>query len=392
MISPFEYYCRKNNLRYCVMPDLNPNDDYIPVAVLAQDFGIHDEQIKAYMRKRIEKEEAKAKEYDEKLDEAKERLDKAETDQEKEDITAQIEALEEAKSQNEELLNESREKMEHNNTIDLTEYIQQGEGTDLINDPDRALEQAQSCGVVREYKVDECMKPVRDPALMPESGVLLYCQKVGDSQLLTIKRNFELDDKGLVYSLYEISDPVSGRMIKTVSDKGLSGEAWNETLNGILADAGMLKDQNVTIMRSEDDLKDYVMIMDRNFTPARKEGGQEISEDARAVIEEARKDTLQKQGYMHSFYKTLEVPAERVMSNENMMLSLELDDGIVEGVTLVGMDEEKARVSICSDAEYKVRGADGKTKTLTGEDIMKSIEGRDKAQSAERAVSKPVKR
>ena len=45
-ISPFEYYCQKNGLRYCIMPDLNPNDDYIPVAVLAQDFGIHDEQIK----------------------------------------------------------------------------------------------------------------------------------------------------------------------------------------------------------------------------------------------------------------------------------------------------------------------------------------------------------
>ena len=28
MISPFEYYCEKNNLRYCIMPDLNPNDDY----------------------------------------------------------------------------------------------------------------------------------------------------------------------------------------------------------------------------------------------------------------------------------------------------------------------------------------------------------------------------
>lgn len=64
LISPFEYYCRQNGLRYCIMPDLNPYDDYIPVAVLAQDFGMHDEQIKSFMRKRVEKEEAVKVDYD----------------------------------------------------------------------------------------------------------------------------------------------------------------------------------------------------------------------------------------------------------------------------------------------------------------------------------------
>lgn len=74
-ISPFEYYCRQNGLRYCIMPDLNPYDDYIPVAVLAQDFGMHDEQIKSFMRKRVEKEEAVKVDYDKKIGEAKERLE-----------------------------------------------------------------------------------------------------------------------------------------------------------------------------------------------------------------------------------------------------------------------------------------------------------------------------
>lgn len=93
-ISPFEYYCQKNGLRYCIMPDLNPNDDYIPVAVLAQDFGIHDEQIKAYMRKRVESEEATDKSYEEKISEAKDRLEDAETPEKKEEIMKELEALE----------------------------------------------------------------------------------------------------------------------------------------------------------------------------------------------------------------------------------------------------------------------------------------------------------
>ena len=332
------------------------------------------------------------KEYDKKLDETKSRLDNAETDKEKEELKEQIEALEEAKSQNSGLLSESKEKMEHGNRLDFTEYLQQAEGTELLNDPERAMEMAQSCGMVREVKVDECLKPVRDKALIPESGTLLYSQKAGEGQMLTIKRNFELDDKGLVYSLYEISDPISGRALKTVSDKGVSGDAWDKMLNEILADAGMLRDQPLTVHKSEDDLKEYVRISDKNFTTAREEGGQDISEEAKAVIEEARKDAQQRQGYMRSFYKTLEVPTERVMSDEERKLSLELDGGLVEGITLIGMDDEKARVSICSDAEYKYKSADGRTRTISGEDIMKSLEGKGREQSPERSAAKPAKR
>ena len=49
--SDFDLYCEKYDLRYCIMPDLNPRDDYIPVAVPTQDVGIHKEQIKAVMEK-----------------------------------------------------------------------------------------------------------------------------------------------------------------------------------------------------------------------------------------------------------------------------------------------------------------------------------------------------
>lgn len=64
MKSDFDLYCEKYNLRYCIMPDLNPNDAYIPVAVPAQDVGIHKEQIKAVMERRISGEEDKDKVLD----------------------------------------------------------------------------------------------------------------------------------------------------------------------------------------------------------------------------------------------------------------------------------------------------------------------------------------
>ena len=91
--SDFELYCEKYKLRYCILPDLNPNDDYIPVAVPAQDMGIHQEQIKAVMGKRIKVEEEKNDEYDVKIKEAKEKVETASTPKEKEEAEKELTML-----------------------------------------------------------------------------------------------------------------------------------------------------------------------------------------------------------------------------------------------------------------------------------------------------------
>ena len=83
------------------MPDLNPNDDYIPVAVPAQDMGIHQEQIKAVMNRRIQREEEKDKEYDVRIAELKERIKNADGD--KKAAEEELRSLELGKSQNQEL-------------------------------------------------------------------------------------------------------------------------------------------------------------------------------------------------------------------------------------------------------------------------------------------------
>lgn len=271
-ISPFEYYCRQNGLRYCIMPDLNPYDDYIPVAVLAQDFGMHDEQIKSFMRKRVEKEEAVKVDYDKKIGEAKERLENAESPEEKKEIENEIKELEEGKSQNETLLQESKEKMERNNVLEFADYLKQGKGSCFEDDPEKALNQAQTCGVVKEFMADDCMYPIRDSGLVPDSKEVFYNQKTGDDILLTVKRSFEVDENGVVYSVYEVTDPVSGAKKAPISDKGYSKEAWMERLPQLLKQAGMLRDQPCSVVRSEEGLKDYIMSMDVNLPMPGKTG------------------------------------------------------------------------------------------------------------------------
>ena len=390
-ISPFEYYCQKNGLRYCIMPDLNPNDDYIPVAVPAQDFGIHDEQIKSYMNKRIEGEKEKDKSYDERIADAKERLEKTDDPEEKAKIEEEIKALEEGKGQNGELLKESEDKLKNNNVLDFAEYLKQAEGTEFMDNPDIALMQAQTCGMVREFMPEDCMYPIRDSGLMPESKEVYYSQKTGDDKLLTVKRTFEVDEKGLVYSVYEVADPEKGVQFSPISDKGVSKKAWGKKLVEILKDAGMMKDQPLTVMKSRDNYNDYVLGLDANFSSAQKDG-QDISPEAQIVIDAARKDAAQSQAYARSFYSTVIVPSESVMPSDNRILSLELDDGLVEGISLVGIDSDNAKISIRSDENYSYIGADGIEKTLTGDEIIKAIANKTKSDNMEKTAAKSASR
>ncbi len=86
------------------------------------------------------------------------------------------------------------------------------------------------------------------------------------------------------------------------------------------------------------------------------------------------------------------VPSEQIMPNENMILSLELDDGLVEGVSLVGMDSDNAKISIRSDEKYSYIGPDGKEKTLTGDEILKVLEGKAKDESPAKSQTRAVSR
>lgn len=385
-ISPFEYYCRKNNLRYCMMPDLNPNDDYIPVAVLSQEFGIHDEQIKAYMRRRIETEEDRDKGYEKKIDDAKKALENAEGS-EKEKIEKDLAELTDAKEQNNALLQESKEKMERGNVLDFAEYIKQAEGTCVLSDPDKAKLQAETCGIVREYMPDECMYPIRDAGMIPEGKKVYYLQKCGEDSYISVERSFEVDEKGCVYSIYSAEHPDKEDTYVQITDKGLTNEEWAERLTEFFKKTGLYKDQPMNVARDEESFFDYRAVFEENFTKAHS-GGQELSEQIQIERALLRDESMQRVAYARSFYSTLTVPADKIMPNEKQILSLELDDGVVEGISLVGIDSEKAKISIRSDEEYCLIGVDGKEKQISGDEIIKAVENRAEQESAKKTLTR----
>ena len=414
-ISPFELYCREHKLRYCKMPDLNPDDGYIPIAVPCQDAGIHSQQIEHYMKRKIVKEEAKDEDYAIKIEKAKETIARA--GKEKEEAEELLKMLEEGKGENEKILQKSKEQMEKGNVLDFDEYLMMGKGTIFETNPEAAIAQAQLGGIVREYMPEECMYPVRDEAMVPDSREMYYSQKADDDTLVTVKRNFYSDENGIVYSNYKVIDPMNPGNVRIFSDRGIDVEVWKKQLPDLLKEAGMKKEIPTMAMHSEERLKKYLEGLDLNFTNAGERTGssenderiQEVteldnneeadteinggysSEETKQYVEETEKENEQRAAYERSQYITVTVPAACVMADGSMELSLELEEGLVHGVELVSIEHEQAVIRIKEDADYVLEQKDGNTCAITGVDIMERYNGlksESTAQSASRSSSR----
>ena len=376
--SDFDLYCEKYGLRYCIMTDLNPNDDYIPVAVPAQDVGIHKEQIKAVMKRRIITEEDKDKALDEKIVAAKERVANATTDEERKAAEEELTMLMEAKAENQDLLKKSKEKAEHDNEIDFAEYLKQGEGTLFESDPEKALHQDEVCGIVREYIPYDCMWPVRDEDHIPDSGELFYSQTTSDEKIHVIKREFKRDEHENIYSEYRVRMPGSSE-IKVYSDYGMSKDQWKKQIPLMLKEAGLQNEVKTAVVQSEDRFKKYQEYVEANFKNAPSESEEQkqekpySSEESEKFVKEHNKDIKDKKEYEETLYSTVAVPVAKLMPDGEEVMCMELSEGLVKGVMIQDMDEKTAKVFIKDDATYSVVKPDGTTKEMSGSDITRAV-------------------
>ena len=386
MKSDFDLYCEKYNLRYCIMPDLNPNDDYIPVAVPAQDVGIHKEQIKAVMERRINNEQDKDKALDAKIVMVKEKIANATSDTEREAAEKELAMLLDAKAENADLLKESKEKAEHENEIDFAEYLKQGEGCLFATDPERALEQDEVCGIVREYTPYDCMWPVRDEDHIPETGEVFYSQVTSDEKIHMIKREFRKDDAGHIYSEYKVRMPGSSE-VKIFSDYGLSREQWKKQIPAMLKEAGLENGQKTAVVQSEERFKKYQEYLEANFKKA-SEGEKSAeaeysSEEAKEFVKGYNAKVQDKKEYEETLYSTVAVPVAKLVPDGEEVMCMEISEGLVKGVMIESVNDKTAHVFIKDDATYSVQKHDGTMKEMSGSDIAKSV-----SESAKEAISK----
>ena len=389
-ISRFNEFVRRKKLRYCEMPDLNTEDDYIPVGIVSQDISAWQEVMKQYMTLRIKKQEEKNKEYDKRIAVAKEKLLAAKTPEEKEAIQKELDALIQAKKENKDLLDESKEMNSKHNTLTFEEYLKQGKGTHFEKDPELGVKEAETCGVIHEFKPSECMIPIRDADLIPDGEEIFYSQKDEKNRLLTVRRHFEKDENGLAYSTYQVKSP-DGSTVHEFCDKGYTAEAWKSQIAAILKDAGMQADAPTVTMTSRERFEEYRRGVNANFSEARRSETPPApsSQEAEEYIRKQKKEEQQRRAYEESQKEVIIVSSERILPDEDQNLSMEVDGKLVEGIEVEDMDSEEARVRIDPEKSYTVKDPKGESSEQSGQSILDTLKGEGAEKNESKTQTRP---
>ena len=243
----------------------------------------------------------------------------------------------------------------------------------MESDPAMALTQENVCGIVKEFTPYECMFPIRDESLVPDSKEIYYTQRTSDDKIHVIKRRFLEDEHGNIYSEYCIRMQGSSD-IKRFDDKGKSKEEWEKELPKVLEAGGFINDEPTAVSSSEERFLKYQEFLERNFSKAPDEGQEKTevysSEEAKEFVEGYAKEKEMGQVYEESLYTTVAVPASKIMADGEQVVCMELTEGLVKGVMVESMDDISARVFVKEDAVYSVVKPDGQTKEMTGADIV----------------------
>lgn len=242
----------------------------------------------------------------------------------------------------------------------------------METDPEMALTQENICGIVREYSPYECMIPIRDESLVPDSKEIIYSQRTSDDKIHVVKRKFLEDEHGNIYSEYRIKIPGSTDE-KCFDDRGKTMDEWKKELPKVLEAGGFL-DEPTAVSQSEERFLKYKEFLERNFSNAPEEGQEKAevysSEEAKEFVESMKKDMRQERDYEESLYTTVSVPATKIMADGEQVVCMELSEGLVKGIVVEGMDESTARVFVKEDSVYSVVKPNGQTKEMSGKDII----------------------
>lgn len=390
-ISPFDEYVKKNKLRYCIMPDFNPNDTYVPVGVVSQDVALHQKHINEFMDIRVQRQKKKDDSYDDLIAKLKDKIVNARTVEERDEAAKELSKCVQAKQENMDVLKEIEEKKEKGNVLTFEEYLRQGEQTSFKDDPEKALKQEEICGMVMEYEPYECMYPIRDKDKIPKSKEVYYSQKMDDDTYLTIRRQFIEDDHGIIYSKYFVNNPSNIGEVKVFSDKEFNKEEWKKQLDEMLKKSGMDADGKTATFHTEDRLKRYMEATQRNFSDAPEEHRgayiKESSKEVKEYINQAREEAAVRNSFEHLDESEVIVPSKHVMAGDNKYVSIEVEDGLIDGLSISDFNADYTTIHLEKDKEYTFESLNGERHTLTGKDALDKIKS-DSAKREQREIAK----
>ena len=295
---------KEAGLHWYIPIDTDPNDHITPLQVPAQEVAAYKQIIDVLTARQLEKDKSELNSHDTALSELKEKLNNAVPgSDEAKDLEVQIENLIQARDEakkwvdyGEEVLATPADKFGYS----LQEYLQQCKNTDLETDPEIArAEMDKGVEIGPKLSAKECLQPIRDKSLMPESRIMFYVPEIG----AVITRDFSVDEKtNLVYSDYSIKTQNGEKM--SFSDRNMTRADWNEkVLPDLLQNAGVLEGTLCRAFNDQAKLERFLQYHNKIENPAinrvaeKAKSGDQVFSSAEAKSEILNAVSEQEKGF-----------------------------------------------------------------------------------------------
>lgn len=385
----------KNGIRWAPMVDFDPFDKKKPVEVCPQDLPLATVIINDMTKKKTIEDESVCGKYGQQIAEIKEKLLGAGPDERKE-LETVLEDYMRARNEKMHIIDSQKESLEKGPAISFNEYLEQSKGTAFEADPIQAMKDLDEKGIeiAPAYAAKECLQPVRDPELMPESEMQFILPESG----IAITRDFEVDkDTGLVFSNYSFKTD-SGEMYE-YSDHNTTAKAWNDSILPALMDkAKITENMQCRVFAQQEYFEAYLKIYDSPNGERKAEASEETpvfhDADVKREAEHAVSEELKASAPLEVNTVSFEVPEDALYMEYG---KIKYKDGDTEyefsGVRPGDVKDGTISFSISKDAKVKVvqRNANedsSQEKIISAREAKGLISGAGQGQPQIRAVSR----
>lgn len=343
--SEFSENMQLLGIRYCVLPDAKPYDNYFPFAVASQDST----KAAMYAKRSQERENTRCEiEYDRHIEMADKERELADACDplDREQIGSHLknaEIHEEIAAAYKKTLSEGQEALNNENQRSIEEmYV---DNPTVMKDPDRAMSLAKSGLLSEEISIQEAFTPQRIVEQYPVSRKFIYAT---EGEGVRIERDFilELDTPG--YSTYTVMDK-NGKQISYLSDKNKSDEEWQKDVEKMLDIAG-LKDAE-SIIRGTDEKS-----IEAHFSKPAAAHFRE-TDNTKGISRAEREENLREVNFNKA---TVRLESIDIIGDDSKHLSVRLPDDsgyITFSARDAILSEDKKSISFDKEKSYKFTNA-----------------------------------
>ena len=231
---------------FSMLADLNKSDGKAPIAVPSQFSSVTSSICKDILSMAMSESDKVLQDTDKKINENREKLLHA-SPSDRSKLNREIEHLQKSKEEVEKLLSGFQKDFNKDDlSMSFSDYLASGRGTTAEKDPSGVLKSMEKGGEsVQYFDAKDVFEPIRSTALVPDSKVSFIIPETGS----VVTRKFEVDDNGIVYSLYSFKDKFNRDILDdngkpvVFSDRDVTTEEW---MNGSVKNANVKEMYDLT--------------------------------------------------------------------------------------------------------------------------------------------------